>query len=56
MIEPEIERHTWNTDAAIAHVGQIEAHPARRMLLTKDDLLLGAMQRPLGADAPFRPR
>ncbi len=55
VIEPVIERHTGDADAVIAHVGEIgQPQPARRMLLPEDDVLLGAVQRPPGADAPLQ--
>ena len=55
MVEPVIERHAGDADAAIAHVGEIgQPQPARRMLLAKDDVLLGSVQRPPGADAPLQ--
>ena len=55
VIEPVIERRAGDADAAIAHVGEIgKPEPARRMLLPEDDVLLGAVQRPPGADAPLQ--
>src|SRR5947207_1621271 len=55
VIEPVIQRHTGDADAVIAHVGEIgKPQPARRMLLPKDDVLLGAVQRPPGTDAPLQ--
>jgi hypothetical protein len=55
MVEPVIKRRAGDADAAIAHVGKIgEPQPPRRVLLPKDDVLLGAMQRPPGADAPLQ--
>ena len=55
VIEPVIERHAGDADAVIAHVGKIgQPEPARRMLLPEDDVLLGAVQRPPGADAPLQ--
>ena len=55
MIEPVIQRHTGDADAVIAHVGEIgKPQPARRMLLPEDDVLLGAVQRPPGTDAPLQ--
>ena len=39
----------------IAHIGEIgQTEPARRMLLPEDDVLLGAVERPPGADAPLQ--
>jgi hypothetical protein len=55
VIEPVIERRAGDADAATAHVGEIgQPEPSRRVLLPEDDSLLGAMQRPPGADAPFQ--
>jgi hypothetical protein len=55
MIEPVIERHTGDIDAVIAHVGEIgKPQPSWRMLLPEDDVLLGSVQRPPGADAPLQ--
>jgi hypothetical protein len=54
VIEPVIQRHTGDADAVFAHVGEIgQPQPARRMLLPEDDVLLGSVQRPPGADAPL---
>jgi hypothetical protein len=42
VIEPVIQRHAGDADAVIAHVGEIrQPQPTRRMLLPKDDVLLG---------------
>src|ERR1700745_4213913 len=50
-----IQRHTGDADAVIAHVGEIgKAHPARRVLLPEDDVLLGPVQCPPGTDAPLQ--
>src|SRR5207302_7890656 len=50
-----IQRHTGDADAVIAHVGEIgKPQPARRMLLPKDDVLLGPVERPPGTDAPLQ--
>src|SRR5215469_15302830 len=55
MIEPVIKRHTGDADAVIAHIGEIgQPQPTRRGLLPEDDVLLGSVQRPPGADAPFQ--
>src|SRR6201993_2905895 len=55
VIEPVIERHTGDADAVIAHVGEIgKPQPSWRMLLPEDDVLLGPIQRPPGADAPLQ--
>src|SRR5439155_13792607 len=55
VIEPGFERYTGDTDAVIAHVGEIgQPQPARWMLLPEDDVLRGPVQRPPGADAPLQ--
>src|SRR5262245_10342940 len=55
VIEPVIQRHAGDADAVIAHVGEIgKPQPARRMLLPKDDVLLGPVERPPGTDAPLQ--
>src|SRR5262249_54258709 len=55
MIEPVIQWHTGDADAVIAHIGEIgKPQPARRMLLPKDDVLLGPVERPPGTDAPLQ--
>src|SRR6476660_9487694 len=55
MIEPVIQRHTGDIDAVIAHVGEIgKPQPSWRMLLPEDDVLLGPVERPPGADAPLQ--
>src|SRR5260370_19244681 len=55
VIEPVFERYTGDADAVIAHVGEIgQPQPARWMLLPEDDVLLGPVQRPPGADAPLQ--
>src|SRR5215472_6491223 len=55
VIEPVIQRHTGDADAVIAHVGEIrKPHPARRVLLPEDDVLLGPVQCPPGTDAPLQ--
>ena len=55
VIELVIQRHTGDADAMIAHVGEIgKPQPARRMALPEDDVLLGAVQRPPGTDAPLQ--
>jgi hypothetical protein len=42
VVEPVIERHAGDADAAIAHGGEIrQPQPTRRMLLPEDDVLLG---------------
>lgn len=55
MVQPVIEQRAGDADAAIAHVGEVgQPEPARRMFLPEDDVLLGPVQRPPGADAPFQ--
>jgi hypothetical protein len=55
VIEPVIERHAGDADAVIAHLGEIgQPQPTRRGFLPEDDVLLGPVQRPPGADAPFQ--
>src|SRR5438552_15604067 len=55
VIEPVIERHTGDADAVIIHLGEIgQPQPTRRMLLPEDDVPLGSVKRPPGADAPFQ--
>ena len=55
VIEPVIECNAGDADAAIAHIGKIrQPEPARRVLLPKDDVLLGAVERPPGANAPLQ--
>jgi hypothetical protein len=55
MIEPVIERGAGDADPAVAHLGEIgKPQPARRVLLAKDDVAVGAVQRPPGADAPLQ--
>src|SRR5260370_32688172 len=56
VIEPVIERHTGDADAATAHVGEIgQTQPTRRVLLPENDLLLGAVEPPPGTAAPPPP-
>src|SRR5260221_13871114 len=55
VIERMIERRGGNAAAALAHVSKIgQAEPARRMLLSEDDVLLDTVQRPPSADAPLQ--
>jgi hypothetical protein len=52
--EPSIQRRTGDADAVIAHVGEIgKPQPSWRMLLPEDDVLLGPVECPPGADAPI---
>jgi hypothetical protein len=55
VIEPMIERRAGDADAVTAHLGEIgQTQPTRRVLLPEDDVLLGAVERPPGADAPLQ--
>jgi hypothetical protein len=55
VIQPMIKRCAGDADAAIAHAGKIgQAQPARRVLLTEDDVLLGTVEGPPCADAAFQ--
>ena len=55
MIEPVIEPLPGDGDAQVGHVGEIrQTHPAGLMDLAEDDLLVRAMQRPPGTDAPLQ--
>src|SRR5207248_7042097 len=55
VIEPVIERHTGDADAVIAHLGEIgQSQLTRRVLLSKDNVPLGPVERPPGADAPLQ--
>jgi len=55
VIEPMIQRLAGDGDAKIAHVGEVgQSHPARRMLLTEDHLLIRAVQPPPRSDAPLQ--
>src|SRR5712692_11228592 len=50
-----IARRAGDADAAIAHVGEIgQPEPAPRIFLPEDDVLLGTVQRPPGADTPLQ--
>ena len=50
-----IERHAGDADTAIAHAGKIgQTQPTRRVLLPEDDVLLGPVERPPGADATLQ--
>ena len=54
VVEPVIERRAGNRDARVRHVGEVrQAHAAGLVDLAEDDLPLGAVQRPPGADAPL---
>jgi hypothetical protein len=55
VVEPVIQRRTGDADAAIAHIGKIrQSQPTRWMLLSEDDVPLGPVQGPPGADAPLQ--
>ena len=55
MIQPVIERHTGDADTTVGHPGEVgQAKPAGRMLLPEDYILLGAMERSPGSDAPLQ--
>jgi len=50
-----IERRAGDADPAIGHAGKIrQPKAARRVLLPEDDVLLGTVERPPGADAPLQ--
>src|SRR5215831_16549408 len=55
VVEPVIQRHTGDADAVIGHIGEIrQSEPTRRMVLPKDDVLLGPVEGPPAADAPLQ--
>ena len=55
LTEDEPAAAAGDADAVIAHVGEIgKPHPARRVLLPEDDVLLGPVQCPPGTDAPLQ--
>src|SRR5438477_5340349 len=55
VVETVIKRNPGDANAVISNVGVIEKpHPARRLLLPEDDVLLGPVQRPPGTDAPLQ--
>ena len=52
VIEPAVEDLAGDGDAEIGHFGEVrQSHPARRMLLAKDHLLIRAVHRPPSPDA-----
>lgn len=54
MIQAMVEGLPGNEDTEIAHVGEIrQTEPARLVMLAEDHLLLGTIDRPPGANAPF---
>jgi len=55
MVQPVRQRRARHRDAGGGHVGEVrQTHPAGLMDLPKDDLLVCAMQRPPGTDAPLQ--
>jgi hypothetical protein len=55
MIQAMIEGLPCNADDQISHIGEVrQTEPAGRVLLTKDDVLLRAVDRPPGADPAFQ--
>src|SRR5215471_18143774 len=55
VIEPVIQRHSGDADAVIGHISEIgQPQPTRRMLLPKNDVTLGPVERPPAADAPLQ--
>ena len=54
VVEPMIERLACDGDAEPAHVGKVrQAQPSRRMLLAKDHVAVGTVERtPAGDPAP----
>src|SRR5438874_11849788 len=55
VIEPVIERYTGDADAVIGHVGEIgQPQPTRQVFLPEDDVPLGPVERPPGADTPLQ--
>ena len=54
VVEPVIEGLAGDRDAEVGHVGEVrEAEAARLVGLAEDDVLLGAVDGPPGADAPL---
>src|SRR6204780_584847 len=52
IIKSAIKDLAGDGDAEIGHLGEVrQAHPARRMLLAKDDLPIRAVHRPPSPDA-----
>src|SRR5215467_10021006 len=50
-----VEPNTGDADAVIGHVGEVgQPQPTRRMLLPKNDVTLGPVERPPAADAPLQ--
>src|SRR5664279_5280627 len=55
VIESAIEDLAGDGDAEIGHLGEVrQSHPARRMLLAKDDLPIRAVHRPPRPDAALQ--
>src|SRR5271157_1316523 len=52
VIKSAVEKLAGNGDAEIGHLGEVrQSHPARRMLLAKDDLPIRTVHRPPSPDA-----
>src|SRR5262249_23321075 len=55
VIQPVIRRRAGDADATIAQVGKVgQTQPPRRMFLAEDDVLLGTIDGPPGADAALQ--
>src|ERR1700691_5099684 len=55
MIKSAIKDLAGDGDAEIGHLGEVrQAHPARRMLLAKDDLPIRTVHRPPSPDAALQ--
>jgi hypothetical protein len=55
VVEPMIERLARDGDAEPAHVGEVrQAQPRRRMLLTKDHVAVGTLERAPAGDAALQ--
>ena len=55
VVEPMIERLARDGDAEPAHVGEVrQAQPSRRMLLAKDHLAVGTVERAPAGDAALQ--
>src|SRR5215470_9089991 len=50
-----VEHDAGDTDAEIAHIGEVgQPQTTRRMLLPEDDVALGTVEGPPGANAPLQ--